>query len=187
VLRELQPLRREEPTPEEDERECRVGIEFALLDIARPPLSPGQGRKKLSRFSSDATRLLNSAGNLPDSARRKLGLSDRYLSETRRMSQVSGNWSDKIVVRRSSGSRAKGDQMLLAAYCAFSLINRYTNKRITLTRGRDYIRIAALMYRMVTGKRGNLEKACSRVFREIRDWPDFEPELPDWERSGEPS
>jgi hypothetical protein len=188
VLEELRPLYPYEPTPEEDERECRIRIEFALERIASSRSSQGQAKERLSKFSKNVARMIHSAGDLPWSAREKFGISDKHLAELRRWSKVSGQWSDKIKVKKTSGSTARGEKMQLAAGEAMSLLYTCAHKRPTSTRGGLYVRITELLHEIATGRHGSAENACRYIIRQQLVWPDFMGELkqPDWERSGEP-
>jgi hypothetical protein len=189
IMQELRPLLRQEPTPEEDERECRLGIEFALKEIAglsRP--YPGQVRKRLSKFSSDVARMILSASDLPKSAREKLGLSNEQLAKIKRWGQVSGQWSSKIKVKRTSPTVAKGEKMQTAASWAMILLYGFTDKRPTSTisvhgHGGAFLRITEDLYEIATGRQGDAEKACLRILRQKKSWPDFlgELERPGWE------
>jgi hypothetical protein len=150
--------------------------------------SQAQARDRLSKFSGDVVRMLLSAGDLPKRTREKLGVSDKLLAELRQISQVSGQWSDKIAVKKSSGSMAKGEKMQVAALWAMRLLDSFTHKRPTSTRAGLYVRITELLHEIATGRHGNAENACRRIVSERRRLPDFyfcgELEIPDWERTG---
>jgi hypothetical protein len=164
---------------EQAEADLREYIAAALKEIANPRPGAGQIKKRVIKLVADLGRAQSAAKDLPDDALRNIGLDQKLLSDWR---QASKRWADKIPVKATSGSTVDGERMLLAAAKARHLMITWTEKPVSLTDGSDYITIAALLYKIATGKTANLKKPCARHVREIRGSLSAtgEPKPPSW-------
>jgi hypothetical protein len=193
-VRKLGPLTQWEPPPppneffcpeytnqEQAEADLRKFIALSLREIAKPRPGAGQIRKKLAKLASDLRRAQAAAKALPDGALSIIDADQKLLSDLERMRLATEQQSDKIPVKPTGGN---SDRMLLAASRARHLMIGWTEKPVTLTDDSDYIKLAALLYRLATGKRANLKKPCARHLREIRNslTATGEPKPPDWLR-----
>jgi hypothetical protein len=188
----LRPLRQWEPSPsalftpewtDQDQGEValRNAITVAVNEIAGPRPAAGAIKKKVAKLAADLARVRNTARDLPDGALRSLG-AEELIANLEQVREQAARWSDKIPVKRTSGSTVDGERMLLAAASARHLLITFTEKPVTLTRGGDYFKISALLYRIATGKRANLEKPCARHLHQIQRSlvASGKPNQPDW-------
>jgi hypothetical protein len=141
--------------------EAALGVQWIKRKTAAR--TPGQRRDMLRDEAKNIAAAINSIKGLPPTLQRDLQREyDRTVAEL-----------ETITVKRSGGKqrgpgggRIEAAQKRAAADCSINILLTWCSKTPTLTVGGPYHKLTALLFELATGKVGDVEEACARVFKE---------------------
>jgi hypothetical protein len=141
-------------------RAARAAVEAARHPI--PMVTAREEKRNLLKVAARLTAARRIAGELFDGR----GLA-RELD--RLVADCEGKIA-KIKVERSGGRGGDlvAEQKRVAAERAFDLLLEHGHRQPTLTKDGDYIKLAALLFRVATGRRSDPTRACSKLLKDVR-------------------
>ena len=123
-------------------------------------ITPGKRKAQLDRIAKEVGRFLGVIENTDPSLRLELGITDRYIKQVNLKAKIR-RLRPPTVARSGNAQRMKALKRK-AAFVGFNLVFDGMNNMPTLTINSPYLRVTAMVLRIVTGDEpGDVYRACS--------------------------